>query len=102
MRKILVFLIAVALGAAFPAVARMPDAGAPCETPCVMNCCDGVAGAADCPVAHCMGIGSVVLLTAMPECALASSVSGAMPTILAPLVALPGRAPDTAPPKPFV
>jgi hypothetical protein len=102
MRKILVFLIAMTLGAAVPAAAQMPDAAMPCEAPCPMDCCDGGAGAADCAVAHCMGAVSVVLPTAALECARVVCVSDAVLAALAPLVALPGRAPDTAPPKPFV
>ena len=102
MRKILAFLIAVTLGVAFPAAARMPDAGTPCEAPGAMDCCDFGASAADCAVAHCMGAASVVLVTAAPECARVARGSSAVPAALAPLVALPGRAPDTAPPKPFV
>lgn len=101
MRKILVFLIAVTLAAAFPAAARMPDAGVPCEAgaPGATDCCEGGDAAADCLVAHCLGTGSVVLPTASSACACVSRVSGAVPAVLAPLLALPGRAPDTAPPK---
>jgi hypothetical protein len=104
MRRALAFLLAVTLVAAFPAAAQPSGVGAPNgaeSSSSGMDCCGGAPPAVDCKFAGCVGLGAV-LLFASPHRAFASPMSQTPETFLARPVALPGRAPDTAPPKPAV
>jgi len=104
MRKAIVLMLALMLVAEFPAAARPSGVGAPNGAEAGssgMDCCGGAPPAVDCKFAGCVGAGAV-LLFASPHRAFASPMSETPETFLARPVALPGRAPDTAPPKPAV
>jgi len=101
MRKCFTLLLVLTLAAALPAAAQMSDAGTHCGAQSGAdgsNCCESAPATANCQTTDCAGAGAM-LLVASSDPRFASRVSDSPESFLARLIAPPGRAPDTAPPK---